>query len=115
MIIREATPTDAPRIAELSGIPGYPTTTDAIAGRLARLLTRAEDIVLVAEEMPRGSVGWLHGTEQELLDSGRRCDITGLVVDPEQRGHGVGRQLVAALEAWAIARETQPAYRKQLS
>jgi GNAT superfamily N-acetyltransferase len=99
--------------------------------------------VLVAEIAPRGVVGWIHGAEQELLDSGPRCEITGLVVDPEARGSGVGRTLVAALERWALARglrliavrsnvvraeshpfyerlgfvraKTQHAYRKQLS
>ena len=134
---------DAPRIAELSGILGYPNSAGAIADRLARLLARAEDVVLVAEIVPRGVVGWIHGVEQDLLDSGRRCEITGLVVDPEARGSGVGRTLVSALERWALARglrlitvrsnvvraeshpfyerlgfvraKTQHAYRKQLS
>jgi GNAT superfamily N-acetyltransferase len=58
----------------------------------------------VAELAPGGVVGWIHGAEQELLDSGRRCEITGLVVDPPARGQGVGRRLVEAVEAWAAAR-----------
>lgn len=127
----------------MSGVLGYPNSAEAIAERLARLLARDGDIVLVAEEMPRGVVGWIHATEQELLDSGRRCEITGLVVDADARNRGLGRQLVEAVEAWAIARglaqlavrsnivrseshpfyerlgflrvKTQHAYRKQLS
>ncbi len=99
--------------------------------------------MVVADAAPRGVVGWIHGTEQELLDSGRRCEITGLVVDAGMRGQGVGRRLVRAVEDWAIARglaqlavrsnvarseshpfyerlgflrvKTQHAYRKQLS
>jgi GNAT superfamily N-acetyltransferase len=38
------------------------------------------------------------------LESERRCEILGLVVDPLQRGTGVGRQLVAQVERWAAAR-----------
>lgn len=81
--------------------------------------------------------------EQELLDSGRRAEITGLVVDESARGQGVGRRLVEGVEAWATGRglgvlavrsnvmrseshpfyermgfarvKTQHAYRKQLS
>lgn len=49
-------------------------------------------------------VGWLHAAEQELLESGRRCEILGLVVDPAHRARGVGRRLVEAVEAWALAR-----------
>ena len=49
-------------------------------------------------------VGWLHGSEQELLESGRRCEIVGLVVDPEHRGRGIGRRLIAAVEQWAVGR-----------
>jgi GNAT superfamily N-acetyltransferase len=72
--------------------------------RVERLLGRAEDLVLVAEMPPRGIIGWLHGAEQELLESERRCEILGLVVDAEYRRHGVGRLLVDAAEAWATAR-----------
>jgi len=82
---------------------GYPNSTAAIAGRLKRLLPRAGDLVLVADQLPP-VMGWLHAQEQELLDSGRRCEILGLVVAPEVRGRGVGRQLVAAIEEWAIQR-----------
>jgi GNAT superfamily N-acetyltransferase len=42
--------------------------------------------------------------ERELLESGRRCEILGLVVDSTHRGRGVGRRLVQAAEAWALAR-----------
>ncbi|MEP6688103.1 MAG: GNAT family N-acetyltransferase [Gemmatimonadales bacterium] len=49
-------------------------------------------------------MGWLHGAEQELLESGRRCEILGLVVDEAHRSRGVGRRLVEQIEAWAAAR-----------
>jgi GNAT superfamily N-acetyltransferase len=61
--------------------------------------------VLVAESATGETVGWLHGAEQELLESGRRCEILGLVIDPEHRGQGIGRCLVGAVEAWARARD----------
>jgi ribosomal protein S18 acetylase RimI-like enzyme len=96
LTIRRAVPKDAPDLAILSGVLGYPVVDDALAQRLRNLLTRIEDIVLVAEVAPSHIVGWLHGAEQELLESGRRCEILGLVVDAAYRGQGVGRQLVAA-------------------
>jgi GNAT superfamily N-acetyltransferase len=75
-----------------------------MGARLERLLRRANDLILVAEVPPRGIVGWLHGAEQELLESGRRCEILGLVVDAEYRGRGLGRLLVDGAESWATAR-----------
>jgi GNAT superfamily N-acetyltransferase len=102
--VRYAVPADAHRLAELSDILGYPAPSDSIKTRLDRLLGRAEEVVLVAA-LPSGHVlGWIHGSEQELLESGCRCEILGLVVDPEYRGHGVGRRLVAAVEQWASRR-----------
>jgi GNAT superfamily N-acetyltransferase len=75
-----------------------------VGARLERLRRRAEDLILVAEVPPRGIIGWLHCAEQELLESERRCEILGLVVDAEYRGQGVGRLLVDAAEVWARAR-----------
>jgi GNAT superfamily N-acetyltransferase len=103
--IRRAAGQDAPRLAELSRVLGYPAAAAELGVRLERLLASSQDIVLVAESATGETVGWLHGAEQELLESGRRCEILGLVIDPAHRGQGIGRCLVAAVEAWARARD----------
>jgi ribosomal protein S18 acetylase RimI-like enzyme len=103
VVIRRAAPADAARLAELSGELGYPAAAETLAGRLSRLLARPADVVLVAEVA--GEVaGWIHGSEQHFLESGSRCELLGLVVDAQHRGQGVGRRLVAAVEAWASGR-----------
>jgi GNAT superfamily N-acetyltransferase len=102
-VIRPATLADAGRLAALSSELGYPVTPDEMAGRLADLLGREGDIVLVAEDDGR-VVGWVHGSEQRLLESARRCELLGLVVDAGMRGRGVGRRLVPAVEDWARPR-----------
>jgi GNAT superfamily N-acetyltransferase len=102
--VRNAALADAPDLARLTGVLGYPVATDTLAQRLAPLLTRTEDVVLVAEVAPGRVVGWLHGAQQDRLESDRRCEILGLVVDAAYRGQGVGRQLVAAVEGWASKR-----------
>lgn len=103
--IRAASVADAGRLAELSGQLGYPVSVAAMAGRLVRVLAREDNVVLVAEDGPGGTViGWVHGADQDLLESERRCEILGLVVDETCRGRGVGRRLVTAVEGWASAR-----------
>jgi GNAT superfamily N-acetyltransferase len=104
LILRPAALGDAPRIAELSGVLGYPADGETVAARLERLLPRAQELVLVAVPPGNAAAGWIHAAEQELLESGRRCEIVGLVVDPAYRGCGVGRRLVEAVEAWAAGR-----------
>jgi GNAT superfamily N-acetyltransferase len=83
---------------------GYPVSGEAMESRLERLLSRPGQIVLLAERPDGLVVGWLHASEQELLESGTRCEIQGLVVDESYRRRGAGRQLVAAAEAWARER-----------
>src|SRR5687767_14214504 len=102
--IRTAEIADAARLATLSEILGYPVTADTLAQRLGRCMTRTDEVVLVAASPSGNVVGWLHGAEQELLETGRRCEILGLVVDTQHRGHGVGRRLISAVERWASAR-----------
>jgi GNAT superfamily N-acetyltransferase len=102
--IRAAVLEDSARIAELSAVLGYPVSSSTLVERLRRLLPRSEESILVAELASSSIVGWVHGSEQELLESGRRCEILGLVVDPLHRGKGIARKLVSHLEEWASSR-----------
>ena len=104
LIIRSAIPSDAARLSELSTELGYPTSSTEMTLRLNRLLGRDSETVIVAQPAAGPIVGWLHGSEQLLLESGRRCEILGLVVDQEHRGRGIGRRLVEAVERWAFER-----------
>jgi len=102
--VRLARLEDAPRLAALSAVLGYPVADAELRARLATLLARSTDAVLVTESTDGGITGWVHAAEQELLESGRRCEILGLVVDAAHRGRGAGRRLVTAVEAWALSR-----------
>jgi GNAT superfamily N-acetyltransferase len=102
--IRSAVPADAAAVARLSDQLGYPVAAQALAARLQGLLASEEQAVYVAAEGEAEVVGWIHGAEQVLVESGPRCEILGLVVDEAARRGGIGRQLVQAVERWALAR-----------
>ncbi len=96
--------TDAARLAKLSEVLGYPVEPELMKRRLERLLSRPDHVVLVAESQTDGVVGWIHAAEQDILEIGRSCEILGLVVAADQRGHGVGRRLMEWVERWAFER-----------
>jgi GNAT superfamily N-acetyltransferase len=104
LIIRPLTVEDAAWVAELSGQLGYPVPAAAVAARLARLVPRSDQVLLAAVDAQGNVAGWIHGAEQDLVEAERRCEILGLVVDQQQRRGGVGRRLVAEVEAWAARR-----------
>jgi GNAT superfamily N-acetyltransferase len=105
--IRRAVLTDAERLAQLSAVLGYPVPTGTMTARLTRLLASGADIVAVALAPSGLVVGWIHGAEHELIETGSHCEILGLVVDADHRQAGAGRQLVAAVEAWAVSRSLE--------
>jgi GNAT superfamily N-acetyltransferase len=104
MEIRAARLEDAPAMAGLSSQLGYPVSPTALAERLARILDRSDELVLVAYQPDGTVIGWVHGAEQRFLEADRRCELLGLVVDRGSRRHGIGRQLVSAVEQWARRR-----------
>lgn len=103
LLIRRAKIGDAPRVAELSGTLGYPAEAEAMAQRLAAILAQETHAVFVAETAGE-VVGWIHGAEQQMLEFDVRCEILGLVVGADQRGRGLGKRLVEAVEEWARTR-----------
>jgi GNAT superfamily N-acetyltransferase len=102
--VRSAVPGDAAAVARLSGQLGYPVAAQALATRLRGLVASEEQAVYVATDVQGEVVGWIHGAEQVLVESGTRCEILGLVVDEAVRRGGIGRRLVEAVERWARAR-----------
>ncbi|HXU46896.1 MAG TPA: GNAT family N-acetyltransferase [Thermoanaerobaculia bacterium] len=100
--VRPATLDDAAAIAALADDLGYPTPPDRMRGRLAPLLDRPGQRVLVAER--NGSVvGWLHLATVEMVESDPFAEIYGLIVAADERGRGTGVLLLAAAEAWAAS------------
>jgi GNAT superfamily N-acetyltransferase len=104
VVVRRARIVEAARLAELSAMLGYPVTPEIMKQRLERVLGLETHAVLVVETASNEVVGWTHAAEQEILEAGCRCEILGLVVAEGQRGHGIGRHLIEAIEQWARAR-----------
>ena len=101
MLIRAALPSDAIEIARLTAELGYAATPHEIAERLSRVTDRSKQAVYVALLDDR-IAGWVQAQASEVLESGFRVEIVGLIVSGDFRRRGVGRRLVEAAERWAI-------------
>jgi len=92
--IRAARLSDWDQIAELSTHLGYGDLDSDHTGQLlAALLASDNDWVFVAEEGDRLR-GWIHCFRALRLASAPFYEIGGLVVSPDSRQRGIGRQLV---------------------
>ena len=98
--IREAVLSDAADIAQLTVQLGYTASEEAVRGRLARIVGKRDQVVLVAV-LERRIAGWLQACASEVLESGFRAEIVGLIVSESSRRRGVGRGLVQRAEQWA--------------
>jgi GNAT superfamily N-acetyltransferase len=99
--IRRARLADAPRLAELAGQLGYPSTEKQIRWRFRTIQPTSQNAVFVAESPSEGVIGWVHVSKEPLLDVDVRAEINGLIVDEERRSLGAGALLMSAAEDWA--------------
>jgi GNAT superfamily N-acetyltransferase len=105
--IRPATGDDAAALAKLSNELGYPTTPVRASERLDALVGSADNAVFVAC-LPVGPVvGWIHVFVALRVESDRFAELGGFVVSGPYRRGGLGRQLLAAAEAWAVTRRVR--------
>ncbi|HET9952012.1 MAG TPA: GNAT family N-acetyltransferase [Candidatus Eisenbacteria bacterium] len=95
---------DAPRVAELAGELGYPSTPEQILARKAVLDREGRSGLLVAEAAGGDVIGWIIVSEMCSLELDPHAEVKGLVVASEARSRGVGVRLMEAGEAWASAR-----------
>jgi len=98
--IRHARVGDVPRLAELSGELGYPTSEKEMKQRFAHIKPPGSHAVFVAE-FEKNVVGWIHVSITPLLEVALRAEVNGLIVADGQRSLGAGAKLLDAAEAWA--------------
>ncbi len=103
MSIRPVEQRDAPALVPLCGQLGYPATLQQVERRLQILLGQPGQELLGAETAAGQLVGWVHVQSRWVFASDPFAEICGLVVDEHARGHGIGGDLVAAAEQWAVA------------
>lgn len=77
------------------------TAVALVRHRFGSIVDRPDAGLFVAQDAVDRVIGWVHVYGTHLLESESHAEIAGLVVAEEVRGHGVGRALVAAAEAWA--------------
>lgn len=101
--IRDATPGDAPAVARLLGVLGYPAAIDAARDRIATM-SADPGLALRVAEVDGIVVGLLALQRYFYLPLGATCArIQALAVDAGVQRGGIGRALVADAEAWAAA------------
>jgi GNAT superfamily N-acetyltransferase len=103
LAIRPPRDTDAPALADLSGQLGYPVEVEEIMQRMAAVAGNDHAGVLVATDTADRPIGWVHVELKRTLSAPLTAQVVGLVVDEAARSAGVGKELLAAAEAWARA------------
>jgi GNAT superfamily N-acetyltransferase len=90
---------DSAEVARLCTELGYPATTDEMAARLSVVISAGDRQVFVVEDGDR-LLGWIGIELRTTLETGRKAEIIGLVVDAQVRRSGTGKALVEAAENW---------------
>jgi GNAT superfamily N-acetyltransferase len=105
--VRAAKVADARAIALLLEELGYPAEPEVVSERLLRLLARSDCLVAVAQSDDGEICGWIQAYSSEVLESGFRVEIAGLVTAKAWRRRGIGRLLVEWAESWAVGQGAQ--------
>lgn len=100
--VRAATAEDAKAIARLVEELGYSADEQMVRERLSRLAGRSDHLVAVAQSASGEICGWLQAHSSEVLESGFRVEIVGLVTAKQMRRRGIGRLLAECAESWAV-------------
>jgi GNAT superfamily N-acetyltransferase len=109
LTIRDAAAADAEAIAALLTQLGYPSEPEAVESRLERLRVVGDRVVVA--ELEAVVVGLAHLQVTPAIERDRPAAKLGaLIVDEGQRGRGVGRALVEAMDEEARLRGCELLY-----
>jgi GNAT superfamily N-acetyltransferase len=87
---------------------GYPTAEPDIARRIGQVGAAGDRAtLLVAVDDDDRPVGWAHVELRSTLVAEPAAQLMALVVGDGARNRGIGRELLAAAERWAVAHGSQ--------
>ena len=79
---------------------GYNFSIDQVEANIRRMIGEPNNMLLVAE-VGDDVVGFVHAHNHEPVYAPPMKSIVALAVDPDYQEHGLGHQLVKAVEDWA--------------
>lgn len=101
--IRRCMVSDAHRIYELCRISlGYDFTEEQVEQNIRKLIGSAGNLLMVAVDEDDEVVGFIHASDHDPVYAPPMKDIMALAIYDEYRHIGIGKQLVAAVEEWAV-------------
>ena len=101
--IRRCMVSDSRRIFELCRNElGYSFPETQIESNIRRLIGSAENLLLVAVDEDDEVVGFIHANNHDPVYAPPMKDIVAIAIYDEYRHIGLGRQLLQAVEEWAV-------------
>jgi GNAT superfamily N-acetyltransferase len=102
MKIEKMNSNDLSDVLSLSEQLGYPNSYTDLKARFDELQNQSDYALFVARADSGKVIGYVQiNREPHTLLVGPRADIAALVVDQNERGHGVGAALLRHAEQWA--------------
>ncbi|MBV1775680.1 GNAT family N-acetyltransferase [Burkholderiaceae bacterium DAT-1] len=98
--IRAYQRSDAAGVVRLFDALGYPATTAEIAHDRFMASNGIKQCLLVAD-VAGEIAGWVHVCQMPSIVAVPYAEVRAIVVDPARQRGGLGKQLMAAAEAWA--------------
>lgn len=99
--VRRASLNDLNSILSLAEQLGYPTSPEAMTGRMNNILADPEKVIFVADPGNGKPAGYIQASLHVSLEVDALVEIDGLVVSQDHRKQGIGGALIAAVEEWA--------------
>jgi GNAT superfamily N-acetyltransferase len=103
--VRSPEPGDYDKMADLAEQLGYLSTVQQVRIRLEAMANSSQYGVYVAQ-LPGGQIGgWIGLYVFRSVEQDTCAGISGLIVDQQVRGRGIGKALLEAAEGWARSQD----------
>ena len=91
---------DAKIVNSLSRQLGYPLLIEQTIENI-KAVTQSKDHIAFVAELNGQIVGWTGASQAIMIEVMPHCEMSGLVIDKDHHGKGIGRLLIEEVKQWA--------------